>query len=219
MYETVSLFLILLHLSYLKKDTSPYGDIDDRVRSISQKMGLQPVIWTRTSSITFDSQGQPFIIIVKVSTLLNVIKTDWQIGAGVPPTTVCNNFNTIFNSANSLSTGFIVLEHDLYQQSVNIAIDCAWPLAHDISPALSYNNVIGCLGKQPGDSYIETASNSSGLTTAGSSGSGTVPGGSPAASSSPAATTSAKSGGMKLNVEILTVGLLLGLAGLVTLLL
>lgn len=36
---------------------SPYGDIDDRVRAISLKMGLTPVIWTAHNGQTFDTRG------------------------------------------------------------------------------------------------------------------------------------------------------------------
>ena len=78
---------------------------------------MQPS-WTRANGGSFDTQ-------------------DWQIGAGiVTAPTVVRNFQTILQSAPSLSTGFIVrehaqslrltaqvLEHDLYQQSVSIALD------------------------------------------------------------------------------------------------
>lgn len=74
--------------------------------------------WTRANGGSFDTQ-------------------DWQIGAGtVTAPTVVKNFEAILQSAPSLSTGFIVrehderwrliaqvLEHDLYQQSVSIALD------------------------------------------------------------------------------------------------
>ena len=36
----------------------PYGDIDDRVRAISLKMGLTPVIWTAYNGQTFDTRGE-----------------------------------------------------------------------------------------------------------------------------------------------------------------
>ena len=36
----------------------PYGDIDDRIRAISQAMDLTPIMWTRISpTATFDTGG------------------------------------------------------------------------------------------------------------------------------------------------------------------
>ena len=80
-------------------------DIDDRVRYISLQMGLTPIIWTSTGGNTFDTR-------------------DWQIGGGVVNATdVYTNFETYLRTAaTSLSSGFIVLAHDLYQQSVELAV-------------------------------------------------------------------------------------------------
>ena len=97
----------------------PYGDIDDRVRYISLQMGLtvcscpfsqrdarltlltQPIIWTAYQANTFDTR-------------------DWQITAGVVnSTSVYMNFERFLTTAiTTLPNGFVVLAHDLYQQSV-----------------------------------------------------------------------------------------------------
>lgn len=77
----------------------PYGDIDDRVRYIALQMGLRPIIWTTYNSEVFDTR-------------------DWQIGGGVVTAPEAySRFDTFLNQASSsLSSGFIVLAHDLYQQ-------------------------------------------------------------------------------------------------------
>ncbi|KAL9713481.1 chitin deacetylase [Leucoagaricus gongylophorus] len=37
----------------------PYGDIDDRIRTVSLAMGMVPIMWTRTpSSGVFDTNGK-----------------------------------------------------------------------------------------------------------------------------------------------------------------
>jgi hypothetical protein len=74
---------------------------------------------------------------------------------------VLRNFDSILSGANSLSTGFIVLQHDLYQQSVDLATSYVLPQAATISPPLSLQPIITCLGKSLADAYIETASSNS----------------------------------------------------------
>lgn len=88
----------------------PYGDIDDRVRYIAMQMGLTPIIWTRANGGSFDTQ-------------------DWQIGGGeVTAVEAYNNFeNFLDNATSTMTTGFIVLAHDLYQQSVELAVDYILP--------------------------------------------------------------------------------------------
>ena len=78
----------------------PYGDIDDRVRYIALQMGLQAQMWTTASGNEFDTR-------------------DWEIvGGQVSAPDVYSNFETFLESAvSNLSTGFIVLEHDLFQQT------------------------------------------------------------------------------------------------------
>jgi len=118
----------------------PYGDIDDRVRSISLMMGLTPIIWTTFNGATFDT-------------------FDWQIAGGVVNAdTVLQRFETIINSTSQMDTGFIVLAHDLYQQSTSLAIDYVLPYALSRS-SLKIEPIFQCLGQSLSDVYIETAPN------------------------------------------------------------
>lgn len=102
-------------------------DIDDRVRYISLQMGLTPIIWTSTGGNTFDTR-------------------DWQIGGGVVNATdVYTNFESyLTTAATSLASGFIVLAHDLYQQSVELAVSfpfCLSPLVLELidgAPQVDY---------------------------------------------------------------------------------
>ncbi|MBW0462484.1 hypothetical protein O181_002199 [Austropuccinia psidii MF-1] len=117
----------------------PYGDIDDRVRYIALAMGLTPIIWTTApGGRTFDT-------------------ADWKISTGiVTPAQVLQNFQSILGSSDQLPTGFIVLAHDLYPQSVALAVEFVLP------QALSFGNltiepIVTCLGDSAADAYIETA--------------------------------------------------------------
>jgi hypothetical protein len=60
-----------------------------------------------------------------------------------------------------LSTGFIVLEHDLFEQTVDLATGYILPDALAHQPAFKIEPVITCLGKPLADAYIETNDNSS----------------------------------------------------------
>lgn len=62
-------------------------------------------------------------------------------------------------NATSLNTGFIVLEHDLFQQSVQIATGYILPDALARTPKLTLQPVITCLGLSLADAYIETNDN------------------------------------------------------------
>jgi peptidoglycan/xylan/chitin deacetylase (PgdA/CDA1 family) len=119
----------------------PYGDIDDRVRAISIAMGLQPVIWSRVSAnMTFDTG-------------------DYYIAGGLTTVSeVLSNWETIVGNAETRQDGFIVLEHDLFQQSVEVATGYILPDA--IAHNFTIKPVITCLGKTYNDAYIELNDNS-----------------------------------------------------------
>lgn len=123
----------------------PYGDIDDRVRAISLQMGLTPIIWTRVNGSSFDT-------------------FDWEVAGGVVNAdTVVARFKTIIDNSDKLNEGFIVLEHDLYQQSTSLAIDYVLPYAlAKTNPKLTLQPIYQCLGQKLSDAYIETASNKTG---------------------------------------------------------
>lgn len=109
----------------------PFGDIDDRVRYIALQMGLRPIIWTQYQDQVFDTR-------------------DWQIGGGVVNATgVYNNFNTFLSHAvQNLPNGFIVLAHDLYQQSVDLAVDYILPGVINAGQ-LKIKTIGACLGETP----------------------------------------------------------------------
>jgi len=121
----------------------PYGDIDDRVRAICKAMDLVPVIWTRISaSATFDTE-------------------DFFIHSGnVSVQEVLYNWDNILGNASVINTGFIVLEHDLFQQTVEVATGYILPDALAYKPSFNITPVVECLNLQPGDAYIETNANS-----------------------------------------------------------
>lgn len=119
----------------------PYGDIDDRVRAISVAMGMTPVMWTRISSTqTFDTD-------------------DFNIQNGLTSAgQVLQNWEYILGNASKIDTGFIVLEHDLYQQSVEIATGYILPDA--IAQNYTIVPVVTCLNKPMEDAYVSTNDNS-----------------------------------------------------------
>lgn len=120
----------------------PYGDIDDRVRYIAAQMGLTPIIWSKSNGIVFDT-------------------SDWNIPAGTATgETALGKFETILQEANSMSTGFIVLEHDLWPQTVELAVGYVLPYALN-QTQLHLKSISQCLGWSLSDAYMETSSNSS----------------------------------------------------------
>lgn len=149
----------------------PYGDIDDRVRAICKKLNLTPIIWTSTSAEQ------------------NYDTNDWQIGAGkVSAAEVTYNFEQILKNASQLDTGYIVLAHDLYKQSVELATEVVLPAALQQQPKQTVEPIITCQGRQLGDSYVETNRNVSG------SGGVNSPGGLESAVPSTSSSSSSSSG-------------------------
>ncbi|KAI0670200.1 hypothetical protein C8Q78DRAFT_1070579 [Trametes maxima] len=122
----------------------PYGDVDNRVRAIAKAMGLQTSIWTRISpTATFDTG-------------------DFDIAGGLTSSTqVLNNWESIIGNATQIDHGFIVLEHDLFQQTVDIATGYILPDALAHQPPFKIEPIVQCLNKPLRDAYIETNDNSS----------------------------------------------------------
>lgn len=116
----------------------PYGDIDDRVRAVAAKMGLTPVMWSGTE---FDT-------------------TDWNIPGGrATGVSSLAKFRDILATAETMDTGFIVLSHDLYQQTVDLAVGYMIPQALD-EGKWKLKSISDCLGWRAGNSYLETSDNS-----------------------------------------------------------
>lgn len=65
------------------------------------------------------------------------------------------------NDVPEMDTGFIVLEHDLFQQSVEVATGYIIPDALARQPALNITPVISCQNRPMGDAYLETNDNKS----------------------------------------------------------
>lgn len=71
------------------------------------------------------------------------------------------NWGNILGNVTTISNGFIVLEHDLLMQMVDLATGYILPDALAFQPPLKIEPVIQCLNKPFGDAYLETNDNSS----------------------------------------------------------
>lgn len=120
----------------------PFGDIDDRVRAISLAMGLRPMIWTRSpSGAQFDTN-------------------DWRVAGGqVNGTDSWDAFQQIMGNATLLDTGFIVLQHDLYEISVDLATGYTLNAALTHNPPFKLEPVGKCANIPTQDLYAETNTN------------------------------------------------------------
>ncbi|TFK26208.1 hypothetical protein FA15DRAFT_755226 [Coprinopsis marcescibilis] len=120
----------------------PFGDIDDRVRAISLAMGMVPIMWTRApSGESFDTN-------------------DWMVAAGnVNGTESFETFEDILNTATAMDHGFIVLQHDLYEITVDLAMGFTLPHALAFNPSLTLEPIGQCIGKPTRDLYLESNTN------------------------------------------------------------
>jgi len=121
----------------------PWGDIDNRVRAISLAMGMRPIIWTRnpTTGEQFDTN-------------------DWKVPGGVVTGVQSNQqFQNILSNATLLDTGFIVLQHDLFEQEVDLATGYSIPQA--LSKNFNLMDINKCIKQTPADAYLETISDKS----------------------------------------------------------
>lgn len=160
----------------------PYGDIDDRVRAISIAMGLTPVIWTRISpTATFDT-------------------ADFNIKGGlVSVEQVLSNWENIIGNATTMSNGFIVLEHDLFEQAVEVATGYILPDALAHQPPFTIQPVISCLNKPMTDAYIETNDNKTNPPLTAGSAVTTLSSGAPGSAQATGSAKSAASDPVRLN--------------------
>ncbi|KAG0350872.1 hypothetical protein BC939DRAFT_458361 [Gamsiella multidivaricata] len=146
----------------------PYGDVDNRVRDIATQLGYKTSIWTDG----FDTN-------------------DWNIPGGTAtPQSVIATFQTWLAKIPTMSTGFIVLEHDLFPQEVNVSITGILPLAY-ADKSLIIEPIAKCVGdakpyKEGAGTFVlgGSASNTT-ATVSGSSGSSGTTTGSSGASSGP----------------------------------
>jgi len=105
-------------------------------------MGLTTVIWSRLSpTSTFDTQ-------------------DYDVaGDLVSPSEVLGNFSVIAKNATTMDTGFILIEHDLFQQTVDIATGYILPDALAYQPPFTIKTVVECLNMPLSNAYVETNDN------------------------------------------------------------
>ena len=89
------------------------------------------------------------------------IFSDFTVAAGLTTSAeVINNWGNIAANASLINTGFILLEHDLFQQSVDLAVGYILPDALGHNPKFTIQPVVTCLGKPLSDAYLETNDNS-----------------------------------------------------------
>jgi len=120
----------------------PYGDIDDRVRAITLAMGMVPIMWTRTPSAgQFDTN-------------------DWKVAAGtVTGPDSFNSFQGILGNASIIDTGFIVLQHDVHQVTVDLAVNFTLNAALAHQPPFTLKPIGQCVNMPTANLYLESNTN------------------------------------------------------------
>jgi hypothetical protein len=93
--------------------------------------------------------------------ITNSILQDFDIHGGLTTVQqVLFNWQNIITNALNMNNGFIVLEHDLFQQTVEVATGYILPDALARRPAFNITPVISCLDHPMSDAYVETNDNS-----------------------------------------------------------
>lgn len=120
----------------------PYGDIDNRVRAISMAMGLTPIMWTSTPA------GQKFDT------------NDWRVAGGqVTGVQQYEIFEQLLGNASQIDTGFIVLQHDLFEITVDLAMGYTLNAAQTHNPPFTLKPIGQCSNIPTTDMYQETTTN------------------------------------------------------------
>src|SRR5258707_14620965 len=89
-------------------------------------------------------------------TIANILQ-DFDIHGGLTSVQqVLFNWENIIANALNLNTGFIVLEHDLFQQTVEVATGYVLPDALARKPAFNITPVMTCMNRPMSDAYVET---------------------------------------------------------------
>lgn len=73
---------------------------------------------------------------------------------------VLNKWDEIMGNSTKIDTGFIVLEHDLFEQTVDVATGYILPQALAHEPKYNMTPIIECLNMPMSNSYLETNDNS-----------------------------------------------------------
>ncbi|KAF9959591.1 chitin deacetylase [Mortierella alpina] len=109
----------------------PYGDVDNRVRNIATQLGFKTSMWTQG----FDTK-------------------DYNIPIAATPETVVETFKSWLVNIPTMKTGFIVLEHDVLPEEVDVAIKGILPIAY-ATKGLTMEPIAQCLND--GKPYKEGA--------------------------------------------------------------
>jgi len=125
----------------------PYGDIDDRVRAISLAMGLRPVIWTR--------QDRPDLPDGELVFDTNDFRVHANQTTAVNAHAIVGNLLDIASAPN-FTTGTLWLEHDLFKETVDLAISVFIPQFRSHNPPFNLMPVTQCLKRPLSDGYVET---------------------------------------------------------------
>ncbi|KAF9586052.1 chitin deacetylase [Lunasporangiospora selenospora] len=99
----------------------PFGDVDNRIRNIATQLGLKTSIWTQG----FDTN-------------------DWTVVTGTPYQTIIDKFKTWLTKIPTMETGFIVLQHDVFRQQVDVALNGILPIAY-ATKGLTMQPIAQCL--------------------------------------------------------------------------
>ncbi|KAF9269107.1 hypothetical protein L218DRAFT_916710 [Marasmius fiardii PR-910] len=121
---------------------APYGDIDDRVRAISLAMGMVPSMWTSApNGGTFDT-------------------FDWRVPGGlVNGVQQYKQFTDILTQASQLNNGFIVLQHDLFEITVDLAVGYTLDAALNHNPPFKLQAIGECSKIPTSNLYLESNTN------------------------------------------------------------
>ena len=92
--------------------------------------------------------------------LLLFFFSDWRVPGGLVtgPQSV-QIFQDILGNATEIDTGFIVLEHDLYEQTVDLAVGYTLNLSLNFTPQLTLEPIGPCQHWPNTDLYLETTTN------------------------------------------------------------
>ena len=108
-------------------------------------MGMVPIMWSRLpgGGVTFDTN-------------------DWKVAGGlVSGPQSFATFQEILTNSSQLDTGFIVLQHDLYESTVDLAVGYTLPYALTYTPKLDLKPIGECANKPTTDLYLESNTNAS----------------------------------------------------------
>ncbi len=85
---------------------------------------------------------------------------DWQVPGGeVSAQQAVQSFTDILGNSTLIETGFIVLEHDLFPQEVELGVGYFLPAAQSFQPKLTLKPIGACQGWPETNMYLETTTN------------------------------------------------------------